>query len=65
MFCLMHFNCPEVVLKANKRYTEVCAKVELLQVYFRYTLNILLLKADIIQRAYNPHQQWHWNTIYA
>ncbi len=26
-----------------------CAKVELLQVYFRYTLSILHLKTDIIQ----------------
>ncbi len=28
-----------------------CAKVELLQVYFRHTLNILHLKTDIIQRS--------------
>ncbi len=28
-----------------------CAKVELLQVYFRQTLNILHLKTDIIQRS--------------
>ncbi len=30
-----------------------CAKVELLQVYCRYTLNIFHLKTDIIQRSYN------------
>ncbi len=29
-------------------YMYECAKVELLQVYFRYTLNILHLKTDII-----------------
>jgi len=28
-----------------------CAKVKLFQVYFRYTLNILHLKTDIIQRS--------------
>ncbi len=30
--------------------------MELLQVYFRYTLNILHLKGDIIHRSYNPHR---------
>ncbi len=28
--------------------------IELLQVHFRYTLNILHLKTDIIQKSYNP-----------
>ncbi len=46
----MHFNCVEVVLK------HIGAKVELLQVYFRYTWNILHLKTDIIKRSYNPYQ---------
>ncbi len=32
-----------------------CVKVELLQEYFRYTLNIMHLKTDIIQRSYNPY----------
>ncbi len=49
----MHFNFMEVVLKSNQiylidKYID-CAKIELLQVYFRYTLNILHLKTDIIQ----------------
>ncbi len=52
MLRLKHFNCAEVVLKSNQRCTD-CAKVE---VYFRYTLNILHLKTNIIQRSYNPHQ---------
>ncbi len=54
----LRVNCVEVVLKSHKRYTEVymiVLKVELLQVYFRYTLNILHLKMNVIQRSYNPH----------
>jgi len=41
-------NSSEVQLKIYLSFY-VCAKVELLQVYFRYTLNILNLKTDIIQ----------------
>ncbi len=41
IFCLMNFNCAEVVLKSSILRIFDCAKVELLQVYFRYTLNIL------------------------
>ncbi len=37
-----------------------CAKVELLQVYFRYTLNILHLKTDIIQRSYKNDTRTHF-----
>ncbi len=37
---LVQFNCAEVVLKSNQSIYD-WAKVELLQVYFRYTLNIL------------------------
>ncbi len=47
ILCLMHFNCAEVKLKIYWSICD-CAKVELLQVYFRYTLNILHLKTDII-----------------
>ncbi len=32
-----------------------CAKVELLQVYFKYTVYILHLKTDIIKTLYNTH----------
>ncbi len=39
---LMRFNCAEVQLKIWRIFD--CAKVEILQVYFRYTLNILHLK---------------------
>ncbi len=56
MLCLMHFNCAEVVMKSNYRYTLIYVIVELLQVFFRYTLNILNLKTHIIQISYNPHQ---------
>ncbi len=45
----------EVQLKIYWRISD-CAKVELLQLYFRYTLNISHLKTDVIQRSYNPHQ---------
>ncbi len=40
MLCLMQFNCAEVVLKSNYIYIFNSSKVELLQVCFRYTLNI-------------------------
>ncbi len=52
----MHFNCVEVV--QQKIYCSIFdyAKEKLLQVYFRHTLNIFHLKADIIQRSYNHHQ---------
>ncbi len=46
----MHFNCAEVQLKMNWSILD-CAKVELL-----YTLNILHLKTDIIQKSSNSHQ---------
>ncbi len=46
---IMHFNFTEVVLKSNYRYT----KVELLQVYLLYSLNILHYKINIIQKSYN------------
>ncbi len=51
----MHFNCAEVQLKIYWNIFDF-AKVEILQVYFRYTLNVLHLKADIIQRSYNLQQ---------
>ncbi len=49
----MHFNCTEEALKLYIEDSLIyCifdyAKVELLQIYFRYTLNILRLKTDII-----------------
>ncbi len=52
----MHFNCAEVA--QLKIYWSIfdCAKVELLQVYFRYTLNIVHLMTNIIQKSYNPYQ---------
>ncbi len=55
---LKHFNSGSSAEVQPKIHWSIfdCAKVELLQVYFRYTLNILHLKADIIQRSYNPHQ---------
>ncbi len=55
---LIHFNyrsSAEVKLKIFWSIFK-CAEVKLFQVYFGYTLNILHLKADIIQRSYNPHQ---------
>ncbi len=52
---LMPFNCGEVVLRSNWSIFD-CAQVELLPVYFRYTLNNLHLKTAIIQRSYIPHQ---------
>ncbi len=48
----MHFKCgssAEVQLKTRWSIFD-CAKVKLLQVYFRCTLNILHLKTDIIQK---------------
>ncbi len=39
---LMHFNCVEVMLMSNLSVFD-CANVELLQVYFRYTLNTTYL----------------------
>ncbi len=43
-------------LKVHEVLIVDCAKVELLQVYFRYTLiNILHLKTDIIQILYNNY----------
>ncbi len=51
IFYLMYINYVEAV--QLKIYWSIfnCAKVELLQVYFRYTLNILHLKTDIIQKS--------------
>ncbi len=51
----MHGSSAEVLPKIHWSICE-CAKVELLQVYFRYTLNVLRLNNNIIQRSYNPHQ---------
>ncbi len=42
--------------KLGQQKVQTCAKVELLQVYFWYTLNILHLKTDIIKISYNPQQ---------
>ncbi len=36
-----------------------CAVVKLLDVYFRYALNMFHLKNDCIQKSYDPHQKWH------
>ncbi len=49
MLYLMHLSSAEVQLKIYWS-TFDCTKVELLQVYFRNTLNISHLKTDIIQR---------------
>ncbi len=56
MLCLMYFNCVEVEVQL-KIYLSIfdCAKVEILKVYFRYSLNTLHLRTDIIQRSYNPY----------
>ncbi len=43
ILCLIYFNCAEVQLKIYWSIFD-CAEVELLQVYFRFTLNILHLK---------------------
>ncbi len=44
--------CAEVQLKIYLSIFD-CANVELLQVYFRYTLNISHLKT--VQKSYSPH----------
>ncbi len=47
----MHFNCTaEVQLKIYWSLFD-CAIMKLLEVYFRYILNILHFKTDIIQRS--------------
>ncbi len=52
---LMLLSSAEVQLKIVESIFD-CPEVELLQMYFRYTLNILHVKTDIIQRSYNPYQ---------
>ncbi len=46
-FWLLLFTCAEVQLKIYRSIFDL-AEVELLQVYFRYTLNTLYLKIDTV-----------------
>ncbi len=61
---LIHFNCVEIVqLKIHWSIFD-CAKVELLQVYFRYTLNILHLNTKLIKDQYIIYYSIYINILF-